>query len=703
MNRKYLGRDNDTPKWKYDFIKAEQKMLLQGESGSMRLQFKDSDKWLGVGGNSALTLTDENGAETFELITVSENAYSIHEKMILANGEWFNLDGKGVGYWNIQNEIGKGETHALSMLGYTLMYRNDRPNEKVIEHDNMQCAVGVKKDGDVYDVIITFQGTGGYNEVDDLRDYGSNITSGIKDKWLGTVMNHVHSGYYDMAMKLRDVDIGRRDLSNIFHYGNGQGVYATVNGEKVQLQQLIDMGKDHRARFTILGHSMGGAMAQIYASYLVDCGVRPEDIKGRTFNPALAFTTDGGCDIFKDWYNICVSSDTVPSGLIPRSINKHGIHRLGKTIYLYDNEPDLKTDATLNIAEAKHCMDRKALEILKNCHNGDISYLYSNERIMGEYYTFKENVAVHSQPVEASSTTRTIENRFTKLEITGETYNEYGNRWYQLSDGGNVYWENVIQIIPVKQSLVFQTMTDVYIYSAPSFYSETHGMIHAWEKVSFANGIILRAGGVSWLKFRRYDQDCWIPMDQLCTTQGYVSQRWIIECPVKVNVYDEKNELIASLSPDEEPYSKYPDKIIPYTIGDAKFFDMTEDMNVRVECDAIGDGTMDITILRDYDKERGQFKEKQEFRDITLYEGIAYDSTVKKDEELSKAEPRVSKLPADPEEEDDQINKKKAGVEPAEDSDTTRIILIASISGAVLVILLITLVMIFRSKKRRKQ
>ena len=236
------------------------------------------------------------------------------------------------------------------------MNEPDKFEQDYIELDNLQCFVAYKKTNDNYDVIIAFQGTGGYGEFlgpfgkDSWDDYGSNMTGGTY-----TDDDGFHKGYHEMANKLRDKE----------------NTICDPEDHSINLAYLIA----ENAHFTILGHSMGGAIAQCYAVHLAKYrSVSKEDIKGRTFNSALAYNSDD--DDFKgftDWYNLCVTTDTVCNGLVPGSIIYYGINRLGKTIWLYDDTPDKDTDhlKKVNISENKHNMDQKLHSILYSLYEAN--------------------------------------------------------------------------------------------------------------------------------------------------------------------------------------------------------------------------------------------------------------------------------------------------------------------------------------------
>lgn len=348
-NRQYLRRDYYMwwrgLKAEDDFIEEKNKVKLNLSGKYTTIQFIESRSWVTRENDLLKWSEDDSKAEQFEIVYLDDNAYDETEKEILTSSEWFDLDGKGVGYWNVQDEIGRASTQSLLDLGYTAMTVRGK-NRRVLENGPMQCAVGVKlRDDGVYDVLITFQGTGGenYNFAEDKWDGIQSITG------VGLTHDGMHQGYTYMAGLFEELE---------------DKLVATVNGVEIKYKDLIEKSKDEKAQFMLLGHSMGGAIAQIYAKKLVSKGVPSWQIRGRTFNPALAIAPRDVLPYFEDWYNICVSTDSVTSGLVTYSIAQYGICRLGKTIWLYDDEPAEGIDRSFNIAGAKHNMDQKLKEIL---------------------------------------------------------------------------------------------------------------------------------------------------------------------------------------------------------------------------------------------------------------------------------------------------------------------------------------------------
>ena len=338
-----------------DFIGGNQKLTLTKGSNGV-IKFKNLDKWFCVEDGKLRYTNHKDKAEVFRMILLDDNQYTGDEIRLLSNDEWFDLYDMGIGgYYDIQCEVGHNTEHNADTLagggregykglGFTLMNTEDQIGKRdYIEIDQMQCFVAYKKNGDVYDVIIAFQGTSGYGLADQWNDMWSNLTGEGKTDDAG-----MHKGYHLMADKLIKMEGSIKDSKD--------------DNKAISLEELICMAKKEngeKANFTILGHSMGGAIAQCYALHLEEQGVSKKKIKGRTFNSALAVNKDDTG--FEDWYNLCVSSDSVCNGLVTGSILSYGVHRIGHTIWLYDNEPDINDPAPLvNISSGKHVMDEYA-------------------------------------------------------------------------------------------------------------------------------------------------------------------------------------------------------------------------------------------------------------------------------------------------------------------------------------------------------
>jgi len=337
VNRKYLSCKDGKIQCTADFIGTDEKLILTpGETGVIK--FEKDRYWLRVEDGKLCLTGSFRRAEVFNQILVDDNRYTDDEIAVLAKDEWFNLYSRDMGgYYEIQKDVGektKYNAHTLRDLGYTIMNVEDQLGKRdYIEIYNMQCFVAYKLTNDFYDVIIAFQGTDGYDDI--VADGQSNVHDG---GYIGP--DDMHQGYSAMADKLINNEI------NVYN-----------PAKNITLKGLISFAQYGDVRFTILGHSMGGAIAQCYAIHLVKEGVPKCKIRGRTFNSALAINKD---EDFDDWINLCVSSDSVTNGLVTGSILSYGIHRVGKTIWLYDNAPDLNEPDSFNISANKHVMNENA-------------------------------------------------------------------------------------------------------------------------------------------------------------------------------------------------------------------------------------------------------------------------------------------------------------------------------------------------------
>ena len=682
-------------------------------------KFKNDCFWLSLS-NNRLSISLGDGGASFEKVIIDSNEYTDYEKNIISSGEWFDLDEKGVGYWDIQYEIGlkKGKgnensernVESLEKLGYHLMYRRDKNgnnNTRTIEYDNMQCSIGVKKVDGIYDVIIAFQGTDGYSDVtplDSSRDLGSNLTGDIFNikVSLNGKMTSVpcHRGYYEMAKKVFD--------NNPSYYSNTQAIYKDGNKE-ITLYSLINMAKCGQARFTILGHSMGGAIAQCFAVQLINYQVSPAVIKGRTFNSALAFKGDTLCDLFTDWYNLCVISDGVPRGLVPGSIMKYGMHRLGKTIWLYDNEPDKDIDFGVgeffsNIILSKHNMDRAIKDILLNTTSSATYYGYTDVGTAFVFVTNKKNVPVYDRPKKDSDPSSYIDGIHTVVEIESYTYNDVGNKWYKTKDGKFIYSGN-LEVLK-KQSIGWSILPDFIIASdrAPlrvGCYNDTEII----EKVKKDTAIevdyaVKNGGGNVWYHATVNGKTGWIYSNHV---QRGVSQKriedgikWLlaIDCPVNVSLYTSDDELAARII-DGEVFTTDKKAVNPYVIGDGKYFEVYDDEQYFVEIDSLSDGMMDYTIFSDYDERAGEFKAVKKFEAVDLSEEQYFDSTIGGDISTEDVELRVV------DEDGNELSLISAENTPEEDTGffNKKNIIIIGASVVAVIIAAMSIVLIRRKKR----
>ena len=628
--------------------------------------FYSLGRWVGRFEDYLVSVENKGLAEAFEVVLIDKNEYSDQEKNILSSGEWFNIDDAGVGYWDIQREIGltkedkynknsEENVRALKKLGYTLMYRKDlnhNSNTRTIEYDNMQCAIGVKKTDGIYDVIIAFQGTCGYwdkTSSNDSDDAMYNLMNGRRQRYISYQGKQMclfcHPGYHSMSIKLVDNNkIENWDKHTMAYIGN----------DEISLNELIELARKGRAKFTLLGHSMGGAIAQCYALYLVGCGISPSSIRGRTFNSALALADENACDLFTDWYNLCVISDSVPRGLVPGSYMEYGMHRLGKTIWLYDNKPDNNLEFSFidnftNITGEKHNMDKVVYDILKEA----TASAYKGYQDVGAndiFVTNKKNVPVYDRPKKDSDPSSYIDGIHTVVEIESYSYNDVGNKWYKTKDGKFIYSGN-LEVLK-KQSIGWSMLPDFIIASdkAPlrvGCYNDTEVI----EKVKKDTAIevdyaVKNGGGNVWYHTTVNGNTGWIYSAHV---QRGISQKriadgikWLlaIDCPVNVSLYTSDDELAASII-DGEVFTTDKKAINPYVIGDGKYFEVYDDEQYYVEIDSLSDGMMDYTIYSDYDTKTGEFKEIKKFEAVDLSEEQYFDSIVSGDISTEDVELRV--------------------------------------------------------------
>jgi LysM repeat protein len=173
--------------------------------------------------------------------------------------------------------------------------------------DNMEYQVGFKDTANGVEVMIAFNGT----DATSPRDWTANTNRPLVDG--------VHRGYLEMAEKLIN------DGNNIKFHASAITTYT--------LAELIG---SPNTRFFLVGHSMGGAIAQAYAIHLMDKGVSSERIQGYTFNSALVITENQKYyPLDMCWFNIMNRTDNVCAGAVWFSLGLDG-RRLGYDIPLND-------------------------------------------------------------------------------------------------------------------------------------------------------------------------------------------------------------------------------------------------------------------------------------------------------------------------------------------------------------------------------
>ena len=623
MNRQFLTKDKSrgwstgagvlVHSYVYDdFIGDNTKLTLDLNSKYTKIKFKNSNNWLSYESGFLEPNSNESKAEEFEIIYLDDNEYTEGEKNILSSGEWFNIDGKGKGYWDIQNEIGEGKTDALETLGYTLMHLEGE-DKKYIQYDNMQCAVGIKKSDGIYDVVVTFQGTGGFSgDKWSLIDMGEDLLASLLHNPFKDVK--AHEGYCIMTA---------------YFWRLENKIIAEIDGNKIKYSDLFLPKNREKVRFTILGHSMGGAMAQLYAVILEASGINPLYIKGRTFNSALAVTKDDNGNIFNDWYNICVSTDTVTNGLVTNSIVYHGVHRIGKTIWLYDNEPDQNTGGVGNISEPKHNMDQKLFEIMNTFSAAEGHYKIN--RVNNKnwiYITLKNNVPIYTEPRKTSEKMGAIIKKHTPVEIDGYLYNELGNRWYRTSDGGYIYMENIIGVMKLKvlddqRYSIRCSRPNAPVYNMCYEDAEQTGQLPYQQKVN-PKYAVRNTRNEIWVQI----DEGWVRLEHLSMFDDFTGTRIVVDCPVDTELYDKAGNLVAKITMEGELESTDYSKVVPYMLGNIKVFDISGSEEYDLKINGRSIGKMDYTFYTGYDKEKGEFKAKKIFAAVDLEEGKHFESNI---------------------------------------------------------------------------
>ena len=637
-----------------DFATKETFLSVKKCGDRYKILCADTGMWLCVTDNTLGLTKSEEDAEEFDFELVSDNNYTSEEINILTNGELFNLystDTKtgynGYGYWNMQYEIGwdhsksfvgdgseMSNTRTLEKLGYTMMTLNGN-KDKTVSILNTQSAVGVKYEEGKYDVIITIQGTAGYDgdtEVHSLYDVIGDFT-----KWAMDLSDSMRGGYKDFY-GIR-VHSGYLDHTNNL-ISNGKRIKSLkkVNGDYVTLNELIGMAAKGNAHFTLVGHSMGGAVAQIYAIYLFNCGIPSSQIKGRTFNPALAITETPISGMFTDWYNICVTSDSVPRGLVFGSLNHYGLNRLGKTIWLYDNEADTaKANALSNIAENKHNMDARLLDILTDVRNANEfqynSYVPVDDSLV--FVTGKEKVPVYDRPKKDSDPSSYIEKEYTIVDVESYVINDVGNKWYRLKDGRFIYEKNLTAVekqwtFSWEEKLV-GSFTDYYItcekaYLRSGFYEECDVL----ETLKMGDLItvdyaVFNTLGNCWYHAAANGKTGWIYSARAARGISKNINQIVARCPVNITLYDENDEVAASII-DGEIFSADDSAVLPYIMGRAKFFEIYDGKEYRAEIESQSFGMMSYEVKKDYDTEKGEFASVKEFSEIELSDNKKFES-----------------------------------------------------------------------------
>jgi len=620
-----------------------------------------NNEWLACdSGGFLTTVMDLADAGEFFVSVKSHNNDSQEELDILHNSGWLNLDHSGVGYWNVQSELGSGSVASLKKLGYQPMHWSDQkttrqsPNADIVKIGNMECAIGTKWNAitGAYDVLLAFQGTGGYGGGSGLQDALANTNNKLVESQ--------HAGYRDMAYKL----INERDRVK------------TTDGKSVTLEDLIVRAAEGNAHFTVLGHSMGGAIAQCFALYLTaKRGVEPAEVRGRTFESALALASEDGGTYsdedyarFVDWYNLCVDSDSVPNGTVTCSIkDKAGLHRLGYTVWLSDPKPDEdfgKRDAG-PICEGKHNMNG-VLETLLRAHTAHVdsqSYIYQSGcweacpfRISSEegesytpfgmtatYVTKLKSTSFYRRPnASAASSTKPVN---TEVRVTGYVYDTYGRKWLMCGDGSFVQSDYLRYKGGVSRMEEHSLDHDLYVvsetaevHSSASLNSMTTDTLRRGDAVHTIRGfyggsewnwyyVQYGSGKVGWVdgnQLSPYDPD-WAK--QLAAFALKLLYRLSLHCPVDVTVCDAGGKTVLCIEDNVVTKNDSGGKIVPLILDDEKQLYFYDDAPYQIRIKATDYDTFTY-LLQSFHTDTGTYSEAKLFDYVDLEPGKTMTSSI---------------------------------------------------------------------------
>ena len=562
--------------------------------------------------------TKRSNAELFTMELVDDNRYTQEELNILESDEWFNIDDKYVGYWDIQSEIGEGQVYSLRTLGYTIFKRVNQSEDAIViktwiggKPFNMTFGMGVKKvykgSDWYYDVIITCQGTAGYPTEDDLNafiDAITNISNGID--------GYFHVGYKQGAQCLTDQQYQ---------------IYGDVDGNRLSLARLISEARKGNAHFTILGHSMGGAIAQCLAYYLaVDQKIPASNITGRTFEAALVSTKD--IPAFTDWINICVNTDGVSNGTVPGSIlEKAGIHRLGKTIYLYDPIPQYDVETykygpiDSGISPAKHEMDKTPRDLMRQFY-GDETDDVIKDGVDGTWITVDDNLESNNGPYASSGPMTQFPEMGTEVDVVGYKVNSYGNRWYLLADGSWMYGGNIQKVttFPKAGDNFYVRSSSAPIRKA--FYQEAKVLktLSKNDKVTVDMSAI-NSRGNTWYHVKSGSTSGWIWSDHLVPFNLDLVDNYkkvVICCPVDVDVMADNGTPMVSIHDDEITLNMDETKVVPVVDDDQKTLYLLGEDQYQIKITARDYGELDYYVQKDYDEEAGEYVDTYGFAYVEL-------------------------------------------------------------------------------------
>ena len=552
-------------------------------------------------------------AELFTMEMLYTNKYTREELNILENDEWFNIDDKYVGYWDIQSEIGDGKVYSLKTLGYTILKHEDQTEDAIVLKPwatsagplNMTFAVGAKKvnkgSSTFYDIIIACQGTGGYPDYPDNRlvDCFTNIVNDLDGNF--------HKGYKEGALSLL------KEQSNI---------YGIIDGYRLSLGSLINEAKHGNAHITILGHSMGGAIAQYLGYYLAHkYNIPASEITGRTFEAALF--SSKSYPLFYDWVNICVNTDGVSNGTVTGAIlQKAGIHRLGKTITLYDTQPNLDNSTNIvGISEPKHNMDRTLLTLMKSFY-GDETDDVIKEGIDGTWITVDDNLESNNGPYASSGPATQFPEMGTEVNVVGYKVNSYGNRWYLLSDNSWMYGGNIQKVttFPKADNNFYVSSNSAPIRKA--YYQEAK-VLKTLSKGDTATVDMsaFNSRGNVWYHVKSGKTTGWVWSNHLVPFNLDLVDNYkkiTVCCPVDVDVMAPDGTPIVMIKNDEIKLSNDETKVVPVVDDDQKTLYILGEDDYQIKVSSRDYGELAYIVESDYDEEAGEYNSREIFEYVEL-------------------------------------------------------------------------------------
>ena len=556
----------------------------------------------------------DNKAELFTIELLDANEYTQEELNILESDEWFNINDKYVGYWDIQSEIGDGKAYALKTLGYTIFKRVNQEEDAIVLTPwktsagplNMTYAVGVKKSYKgprfYYDVVIACQGTAGYPYDQDFNTWVDAFTN-INNR----IDGYFHNGYKQGAMAL---------------INEQYGIYGDIDGKRLSLANLFSEARKGNAHFTILGHSMGGAIAQYIAYYLAtEKKVPASDITGRTFEAALVSTRD--FPIFTDWVNLCVNTDGVSNGTVIGSIlYKAGIHRMGKTITLYDPVPNLNNSTNVaGICEPKHNMDKALLDLMKSFY-GDETDDVIKDGVDGTWITVDDNLESNNGPYASSGPATQFPEMGTEVNVVGYKVNSYGNRWYLLSDNSWMYGGNIQKVttFPKADNNFYVSSNSAPIRKA--YYQEAKVLktLSKGDTVTVDMSAFNSRGNV-WYHVKSGKTTGWVWSNHLVPFNLDLVDNYkkiTVCCPVDVDVMAPDGTPIVMIKNDEIKLSNDETKVVPVVDDDQKTLYILGEDDYQIKVSSRDYGELAYIVESDYDEEAGEYNSREIFEYVEL-------------------------------------------------------------------------------------